>query len=410
MQVEFSPRMPSFCCRRSLRRGCSEGRAGGLILAIVMAAMLGACGPPDSQLDLQSTPRGWADQRAPSGFQKLAEPQPPCRDCLAFERVAVIGEESGPGILSLPWQSGVVDRHGNYWAGQGGTIKVFNPDGTFLRDIGRGGQGPLEFQNARPIFSDADGNVHIFDSWNARETIISSSFTLVDTRRTWQAGDEISPLPGGRYAISKWIATPERIAFPLHVIEGMEIIRSLGIPADAEQEPLTRHTAERLVTTDAVGHILSIEPYRYLIEAWTMGGIRIMGLQGPRLNDHEIPPGPLIKDAKPPPLGWIWDIRIYDRNRLWVLSGQRKENWRDAAWEEILPDGRIVLHPVDGLFGNFYRSRIDIIDLNTATLIASGTVDRLFIQLLDGHRVVEDYPTEEGDWRVAIWKIDLMSN
>lgn len=98
----------------------------------------------------------------PSGFLELAESQPPCRGCLAFERAAVIGDQNGPGLLGYNEMGVVVDRQGNFWVGQVGTVTVFGPSGTFLHDIGRRGQGPFEFQEPRPVFSDADGNVHIF--------------------------------------------------------------------------------------------------------------------------------------------------------------------------------------------------------------------------------------------------------
>jgi hypothetical protein len=207
-----------------------------------------------------------------------------------------------------------------------------------------------------------------------------------------------------------WVATPDRIGFPLHVIEGTEIIRSFGLPADAAQEPLTPTTAHRFVTTDAAGHIFSIEKYKYLIEAWTAEGVRIVGLEGPLLNDGEVSTGSWSLNDNPPPMGMIYDIRVDDQERLWVLSWQRRENWRDFAVERIRRDGSVSLDTVTGTAGGFFWSHIDIIDLNTATIIASGRVDPYLVQLLDGHRVLEFRFTEEWDHQFVVWEVVGMND
>jgi hypothetical protein len=389
---------------RNLLRTCY------VVSAVTLVAMLASCGPADPAPAKRPTALSeWAYQRMSSGFQQLIEPQPPCRDCLAFEPVANLRNEGGREPLPYGWHNGVVDRNGNFWVGQGGMIRIFDPQGMFLRDIGRSGQGPFEFKNGLPIFSDTDGNVHVYDTVSARETIISSDdFTLVDTIPTIRTGSQIAPLPDGRYVMARWAATPERIGFPLHVFDGTKIIRSFGIPQDADQRPLTNFTARREVATDPMGHIFSAEPHRYLIEAWTMEGIRILGLEGPRLNDREIP-AVGWSHANPPPQGLISGIRVYDGDRLFVLSYQRRENWLDSARESIRPNGVVALDTVDGMLDGFYTSRIDVIDLSTATLIASGTHERILSQFLDDYLVADFGVTEEGDWRVSIWRIDVMS-
>jgi hypothetical protein len=343
------------------------------------------------------------------GFQELVVSQPPCADCLAFEQVAVLRKQGPDEPLPGGWQSGVVDRGGNFWVGQGGMIRVFDPGGMFLRDVGRPGQGPFEFQRGRPVFIDRHGNVHVYDATNARETVIrSDDFTLVDTIPTIQAGDHIAPLPDGSYVMARWAATSERIGFPLHIFDGTKIIRSFGLPSAADERPLTQFTAQRVVATDPMGHIFSAEPYRYLVEAWTTDGIRILGFEGPELNDREIPGG-VWTDINPPPQARIFGIRVYDGDRLFVLSHQRRENWFDAAREVIQPNGSVHLESASGELDDFYTSRVDVLDLSTGTLIASGAHDRILVQFLDDYRVSDFGVTEGGDFRVAIWRMNLVS-
>jgi hypothetical protein len=338
------------------------------------------------------------------GFEQLIEPQPPCRDCLSFERVAFIGDESGPGLVE-GWLSGVVDGNGNYWISQMVKFNVYDSQGRFIREVGREGQGPLEFKHAMPIYADESGNVHVFDLSNARETIISSDFTLVGTRPTTPLARNLEPLPGGRYAAAMWVPTPDRIGFSLHVIDGTEIIRSFGVPTEAGTEPVDPVAALRAITTDASGHIISAQQYKYLIEAWTADGERILGLEGPDLGNAVLP-SPTLSWENPPAAGLIWAIKIYGGDRLWVLSWVRRENWKDFAIERVVPSGGVLLGPESGTYADFYTTRIDVIDLNSATLVASRGFDEFFMAFLDGQRLVEAGNSE----RFAIWKFHLDNN
>ena len=95
----------------------------------------------------------------------------PCDDCIEFAHVTQLGsDELGPGYLvdRGTMENVVRDGRGNYWVGQNEEIKVFDPDGAFLRTVGRRGDGPMEFDRAAPIHADASGRVHVFDAGNLR--------------------------------------------------------------------------------------------------------------------------------------------------------------------------------------------------------------------------------------------------
>jgi hypothetical protein len=53
-------------------------------------------------------------------------------------------------------------------------IKMFAPDGKFLRTIGRLGSGPGELRNAEGIAIDRGGKIWVRDAANARFTIFNS--------------------------------------------------------------------------------------------------------------------------------------------------------------------------------------------------------------------------------------------
>ena len=77
----------------------------------------------------------------------------------------------------------VRDSAGNYWFGQYEAVKVFDDAGNFVGEVGRAGEGPMEWSNAIPAHADRDGHVHVFDTDNLRRSEIGRDFTLADEAR-----------------------------------------------------------------------------------------------------------------------------------------------------------------------------------------------------------------------------------
>jgi hypothetical protein len=90
-----------------------------------------------------------------------------------------------------------VDAYGRIYIleGQAQEIRVFNPDGSYIRTIGRQGGGPGEFKSADGLRWDAQGNLWVIDSGNARYSVYDSTGTyLTMARRT--SGLGMLPWPG----------------------------------------------------------------------------------------------------------------------------------------------------------------------------------------------------------------------
>jgi hypothetical protein len=78
-----------------------------------------------------------------------------------------------------------VDAYGRIYIleGQAQEIRVFNPDGTYLRTIGRKGGGPGEFQSAGAIRWGPQGNLWVIDPRNARYSIFDTTGTYLTMMR-----------------------------------------------------------------------------------------------------------------------------------------------------------------------------------------------------------------------------------
>src|SRR5690606_3603555 len=87
----------------------------------------------------------WTEVADSASTRRLVESPALCTDCVRLDEVVAIGNAEGPGIL-VSNTLGFRDRAGNYWIGQDGPIRVFDPGGRFVRDVGRRGEGPMEFR------------------------------------------------------------------------------------------------------------------------------------------------------------------------------------------------------------------------------------------------------------------------
>ncbi|MGH7930419.1 MAG: 6-bladed beta-propeller, partial [Candidatus Binatia bacterium] len=66
------------------------------------------------------------------------------------------------------------DSTGMYWFGEpGGLLKVYESDGRFVREIGRIGAGPGEYEMLRNVIPGNDGSVQVLDAALGRRSFFS---------------------------------------------------------------------------------------------------------------------------------------------------------------------------------------------------------------------------------------------
>ena len=90
------------------------------------------------------------------------------------ETVRIGGAESGPGMF-VQTRSIDADVKGRIlvYDRQTQDIRMFAPDGKFIRTIGRQGSGPGEMRNAEGIVIDRRGRIWVRDAANARFTVFN---------------------------------------------------------------------------------------------------------------------------------------------------------------------------------------------------------------------------------------------
>lgn len=335
----------------------------------------------------------WLNPSDSLGVRTLLVTDSICLDCIELTRVALLGDTIGPGYLEYS-EDVVVDEKGRFWVGQRGHIKVFDSVGVFLDQVGRQGEGPMEFLHAAPFHLDPDGTVYVFDRRMPRITRIRSDFSLDGTATLPALPITIIPLPQGRYCANFFSPTPERIGQPLHIIDGERITHSFGQEMGDGPKPVGGLELLRLVTADDQGRIFSARRDSYSLEVWSAEGRRITGFIGPVLNEQEPLPGPITRDN--PPLNKLLNIRLDKSGLLWVTSLRSKLDWMDFAEEVVRADGRIVFSPRDGNAFSLADGRIDVIDPESGKIIARSEEDEIFHAFLNDGRLLSYQLTKVG--------------
>ena len=106
-------------------------------------------------------------------------------------------EGNGPDLLgNVRWME--VDPAGRIWVleGQAQEIRIFGPDGSYVKTVGREGGGPGEFAGALHIQLGPDGNMWVVDPQNNRVSLFDTSGTFVESKLI-PGGFMIIPWPGG---------------------------------------------------------------------------------------------------------------------------------------------------------------------------------------------------------------------
>ena len=334
-----------------------------LLASIALVAITGGCEAARPKEDSLEHPRD------SSAILVLRESSTTCLDCIKLDSLAVLGERDGPGFVVYAARA-LQDGLGRFWLLQWDHLKVFEVSGRFVGEVGRVGQGPLEFSIPIPVRVEAGGNVHIVDPGNQRVTVVSPDFKLVSESGLPSPNlYDFAPLrEPDSYVVNMWLATPEGIGHPLHVIRGREVVRSFGAVVGSEpQDPLKAH---RVLAVDSLGRIFSSKVLAYELDVWTPGGRRILGYSGPQLNKRE-PRGVRFNLDDNPIPNSVLDMQVQANSRLWVLFRMVKENWRQYFVSETAPNGATGIRMRPGITeDSVFMSRLDVIDLTSGAIVA----------------------------------------
>ena len=371
-----------------------------LPLAVALAGCLAGCGSPDAPRDLTTLQDSTATV-------DILESATVCSSCITVDRVVALGDTVAPGYID--WSKyGAVDDFGNYWVGmpRESVVKVWDAEGRFMRQVGRRGDGPMEFQRPAPVGTDGEGRMHIVDLAIGRETIVNADFSY-DSDRSLFPGFYHLAVPlgeAGRYLVNMSRTTAVSVGLPLHIVDGLEMLHSfdrmVGLDAPGN--------AFRVLAVDGQRRIYSTREGDYLIQVWSESGRRILGLRGPRLNEREASPERWSPDN--PPRNQIYAMQVDNERRLWVIGLALRDDWRDHMAHHVMPNGQVAYGPTDGDMSTIFQSRIHLIDLASGSFIATRRHDALLEAFIGDGLAIENTETEGAYPQMVVWRLGFDSS
>lgn len=378
---------------------------------LLLLAFGGACGDSRSHSRSEATATSWWTSADTAGWTNIALPQPICEDCIQFTRVATLGDAQGPGFIAEEVQQVVHDRLGRFWLSQRHAVKVFDSMGVYVGEVGRGGQGPMEFAWPRPFHVDPDGFVYLYDSPNRRLSVIDEAFELVREEPLPGSVRGAVPIRDGKsYVANMWHPSAEALGFPLHLVSDGHIVQSFGAPiheTDTNDRPLTAFTSTRILAINDRDEVFGAREYQYVVEAWTSDGDRITGFRGPSLNEQTVLPGRFSADNPLP--NRIFAVKADANDQMWVAQWRVKTDWLEHVEERVTPDGDVALRASeDGTWDKMFTGRLEVIDLQRGEVIARRDSEALGVAFFGDALMLAPEYLPDGTPQYAVLRVEII--
>jgi hypothetical protein len=237
----------------------SRWRAGPLLVAALALSVVAGCGSDDA-VDADD-----GSDLTPAQ-QTIAAGCPPCE--VELEPRVVITDSAGQGFIHSSIPMVRRDRTGRYYAAPqlSAELLVFDSSGVQVDLIGRGGQGPGEFEWVIPPTVGPGDSLLVWDGLLRRTAVYSPSLEFVRDYRF-----PFSPVyvfEDGSILVNRNIPDPDHIGYPLHLLapDG-EILRSFG--QDPPEFRADRAAAyHRALAVTGEGQIWTSPSHRLEPELW----------------------------------------------------------------------------------------------------------------------------------------------
>ncbi len=308
-----------------------------------------------------------------------------CNDCeLEVNELVRLGDADGPGIIEGDMMLVAWDEELGYLLFPlGGTgIKIFDHDGTFMREIGREGDGPGEFRSMYDV-DVIDGRIVVFDGTKSAVIILSPAGEYITQHPyRYPEGGPFTPVGRGRIVV---IATNWRtrvIEHPLHLMDlssGAVTLDFGAANAGAEVTDVQWNFGKYVV-----GSVLSRPGTMWW--GWTATpAVQEWSVEGEFLQDFEgeLPWFPEIFDmpdrSRDPPETRLSGLALDADDNLWMTVMTA-----DPEWDEVpLVQTRIGFAISPGHDDDYFDTRLDVFNLRERRHLGRYVWDPLAVNLLD---------------------------
>ncbi|MEX2529364.1 MAG: 6-bladed beta-propeller [Gemmatimonadota bacterium] len=322
-----------------------------------------------------------------------------CESCeVVLVPTVTLGDEDGPGMLEFERSLLAADARGRYYVYGGGSpyVWVFGSDGELIRRVGNRGEGPGEFLRTAGVAVDPHDSVYVFDGALRRMSVFTPDLEFGRTASVEFSGGK-GVFLGVDLVVNAGIRTPERVGYPLHIVEPTgETRNSFGpIPGAVFRPDLADIIEQRAIGVAGEDAVWAGRINEYLLEKWDRDGTLRRSISRetewfPAWWEHE--------DG--PPTTHIRDLQ-QTGDTLWVMIMVPGQDWQDAVRQ--VDGGRRVVEDRQ----RYQDTIIEAIDLTDGTVLVSSRIETP-LGGFAGPNQVYGWPTEVFDpVAVHLWELRI---
>ncbi len=332
----------------------------------------------------------------------LITSDPSCRSCQIILRpIAVLGD-SLDSSSPRPDAAGRECMVGRLSTGEyvvsglvgGGRLNVYSPTGTLVRTIGRQGQGPGEFGERVRVVVGRGDTVFTMDDSNLRVQVLMPNGEYVRSFPSQGRVRNFALLNSGDLLLQKVLTRPEDPVFHVVNASGAEIAR-FGRPTQAELD-----LELSIASPDRADGFWTASVWKYEMQHW--GGPDSLRQTLVRNVDWFPAGGAFVagtyRTVPPPPfLVHLWEDAY---GRLWAYTLVP-----DPKWSPGRP-----MRPSPEWFRATFDTKIEVIDLKNARLIATGGYDSRLGMVCSSNLMYTVIETPDGDTRIQVIEPTLVGS
>jgi hypothetical protein len=333
-----------------------------------------------------------------------------CPKCKITDTVlATISTSKGGYVVGDQPLQVQVDGHGRYWVTtESQPTAIFDATGRYLRDVGRLGRGPGEFQRAAFMTPMGD-SILVHDLRASRFAILNADLREVQTIPVTDRLIGLTWLGKRSFVGSGLVRTPEHGGWQLHAITAAlpaaVITKSFGL-GDGSFTPGAFDVPYQWNIASARGGFWTADQVRFRLASWTADGKVNRVLE--REAEWFVPSESITAGGRAkPPTTFVNGVAEDEAGLLWVFVKVPKQNWRELwrAPGATAPGRQEVRPPID--LNALWETRIEVIDPKAARLIATLTTPASFISAMPDRRSAWYVDTPSGDSEIRIMRLTL---
>ena len=320
-----------------------------------------------------------------------------------------LGEPQG-GFKDLPLQVMIWTEGRRLVRFQGANPKVFAADGRFVRDLGRRGEGPGEFMEVAHLSRLPGDSLLVIDSELQRASVLGPDMRFVRSVSIPFYASAAAALEWPRIvAVNGMSYTPDNAGWPLHMLDFTASPARNQLSFGDNEAQLRAGESFKLVrkffgassTSFWAYHITSYQLTRYSRD----GKIEITVHRKPPWFASVSPWSLGSPSVAPPP---VVQAAAVKGETLWVAVSVPRSNWRQA-WRPERVAGKRELTMADAPeLSELYRTRIEVIDTQSGTLLAQRDFDGVIVEIEDDQLNATVYDLGPAlEPRLRVFKLSL---